>query len=475
MVGDPKGFLKIKRKTVQYRPVCERLADYKEVFKMRTYSQSQDQSSRCMDCGVPFCHWGCPLGNFIPEWNEYMFRGNWNKASILLSDTNNLPEITGRVCPALCESSCVLGVNDDAVTIRENELSIVEHAFENNLIKPRSQVKRTLKRVAVVGSGPAGLSCADELNRYGHSVVVFEKDDRIGGILRYGIPDFKLDKSVIDRRLDLFKKEGIEFIPNVNVGTDYRPDKLLKDFSAVCLAGGSRVPRDLKIEGRDSKGIYFAMDYLKDSNMRVSSGKVNTSWIDARGKKVVVIGGGDTGSDCVGTANRQGADCVVQIEIMPKPSECRTSQHPWPMYPLILKTSSSHEEGVERKWSILTKKFISENGVLKKILCSKVEFEKTSQNACPAMKEIPGSEFEIEADMVILALGFLHGEHQGLVKDLNLELDNRGNVKTDNSFMTSRKGVFCAGDIRRGQSLVVWAILEGRMSAKCIDKYLTGI
>lgn len=474
-MGDPRGFLKSARKTGTYRLVCERVKDFKEVSVLRQEKESQEQASRCMDCSTPFCHWGCPIGNYIPEWNDYMFRGNWKAALMLLEATNNLPEITGRICPALCEHACVLGLNDDAVTIRENELSVIELGFKKGLIQPGAVKKTTGKKIAIIGSGPAGLSCASQLNKAGHSVTVFERDKKPGGILRYGIPDFKLEKPIIDRRIDIWKKEGISFKTGVNVGANYSSKKLLEEFDAVCLAGGARAPRDLKIEGRDLKGIYFAMDYLTQSNVRSSGEKIlKDELIDAKGKRVVVIGGGDTGADCVGTANRQSAACVVQIEVLPKPYECRPPNQPWPNYPMLLKTTSSHEEGGQRHWAVLTKKFIGEKGVVKKLSCMKVDFSEVDAKSCPVMKEIPGSEFEIEADMVILAVGFLHPEHSGLLTDLNVEFDKRGNVKTGEDYKTSVEKVFAAGDMRRGQSLVVWAISEGRRSAYYIDKYLMG-
>ncbi|MFA5177160.1 MAG: glutamate synthase subunit beta [Candidatus Omnitrophota bacterium] len=474
-MGDPKGFLKIARKNSSYREVCERIKDFGEVSELRPEKQSQEQASRCMDCSTPFCHWGCPIGNYIPEWNDYMHQGNWKAALALLEATNSLPEITGRICPALCEYSCVLGLNDDAVTIRENELAVIESGFKNGWIKPCSIKKRTGKNIAVIGSGPAGLSCAALLNRAGHNVTVFERDDSAGGILRYGIPDFKLAKDILDRRINIWKKEGVVFKTNIEAGKDYPAKKLLHEFEAVCLAGGSRVPRDLNIEGRELKGIYFAMDYLKESNRRVAGKKIPAEeLISAQGKKVVVIGGGDTGADCVGTANRQGAKCVVQIEVLPQPPGCRTDAYPWPKYPLLLKTTSSHEEGGERRWSIMTKRFNGEKGVIKKLSCVKVEFAQTGDKSCPALKEIPGSEFEIEADLVIIAVGFLHPEHAGLLADLNVGFDSRGNVLTDENYMTSVKKIFSAGDMRRGQSLVVWAIAEGRRAAYSIDKYLMG-
>ncbi|MFA6320655.1 MAG: glutamate synthase subunit beta [Candidatus Omnitrophota bacterium] len=474
-MGDTHGFLKIKRKISSYRPVCERVKDYKEVLQLRSDESSEEQGARCMDCGTPFCHWGCPIGNHIPEWNDLIFHGQWEQAAEMLRGTNNLPEITGRICPALCEYACVLGINDDPVTIRENELAIVERAFRSGQIKARPPKKKTGRKVAIIGSGPAGLSAADQLNRAGHSVTVFERDDKIGGILRYGIPDFKLDKSILDRRINIWRKEGIKFNTNTDVGIAIKISRLEKEFDAICLAGGSRTPRDIKIEGRELSGIYFAMDYLIQSNKRASGKKIPADkLIDAKGKKVVVIGGGDTGADCVGTANRQGASCVTQIEVMPKPAECRTANYPWPKYPLILKTSTSHEEGGERYWSILTKKFIGKNNRVQKISCVQVDFSQKDDKGCPLMKEIPGSAFEIEADLVIIAVGFLHPEHSGLLKELGVALDARGNVNTDNNYTTSLKKVFAAGDMRRGQSLVVWAISEGRGAAHCIDKYLMG-
>lgn len=484
-MGDPKGFLKIKRQVSISRPVRERIKDYYGVCVLPETEHSQQQASRCMDCGTPFCHWGCPLGNYIPEWNDLIFHGHWERAFQLLDAANNLPEITGRVCPNLCEYSCVLGINDDPVTIRENELALIEYAFKQGWVKSNTPLKRTGKKIAVVGSGPAGLSCAAQLNKAGHRVAVFERDDKIGGILRYGIPDFKLEKWILDRRLNVWKEAGIEFMTNVNAGVDYPAAKLLKEFDAICLAGGSRVPRNLNIEGRDLNGIHFAMDYLIQANRRIAGEVIpDDRLIDAKGKRVVVIGGGDTGADCLGVAHRQGADCVVQIELLPRPSECRTPDSPWPRYPVILKTSTSHEEGGERQWSVLTKKFSGENSRVKRLFCVKVKFDKDAQG-CLIIKEIPGSEFEIAADLVILALGFMHPEKKGLIEELNLELDSRANVQTNANFMASvisrakknKAGVnkvFACGDMRRGQSLVVWAIAEGRESAYHIDRHLMG-
>jgi glutamate synthase (NADPH/NADH) small chain len=462
-MAEVMGFLKIKRKIAGFRPVCERIKDYKEVSFLPSQEHSYRQSLRCMDCGIPFCHWGCPIGNYIPEWNNLVSRGLWEKAYELLSATNNFPEITGRICSGLCEYSCALGINDEPITIRENELAISEYAFKQGLVKPNPPKKRTGKQIAIVGSGPGGLACADQLNKVGHLVVVFEKADKIGGILRYGIPDFKLEKGVLDRRSEILKKEGIVFNTGIYVGKDVKEKNLKKEFDAICLAAGSAVPRDLDIEGRDLSGIYFAMDYLVQANKRVSGEKIpSDELIDAKDKKVVVIGGGDTGADCVGIAHRQGARSVAQIEILPKPPECRTPDYPWPRYPLLCKTSTSHEEGGVREWSVSTKKFIGENGKVKKLFCQRLTQGESNK------------EFEIEADLVILALGFLHPEHNGLIKDLGLELDDKENIKTDENYMTNVEGVFSAGDMHRGQSLVVWAISEGRRAAYAIDKYLMG-
>ncbi len=473
-MGDPKGFLKVKRQPGTYRPVCERIKDFAEVNLLRTACENKEQASRCMDCGTPFCHSGCPIGNYIPEWNDLVFHGQWEKAFNLLKATNNLPEITGRICPALCEYACVLGINDDPVTIRENELSIIEYAFKNGLIQPRILRKRTGKKIAVVGSGPAGLACADQLNSAGHKVVVFERDDAVGGILRYGIPEFKLEKKIIDRRIKLLQEEGIKFKTGFNIGVDYQVKQLLDEFDAVGIACGSRTPRDLSIEGRRLTGIHFAMDYLIQSNKRIKGEKIPAGQlIDAKNKRVVVIGGGDTGADCLGVAHRQGASCVMQIEIMPKPASCRTKDYPWPKYPLLLKSSTSHEEGGNRDWSILTKKFTGSGGKVKKLSCVKVEFKKDAAG-CPVTREIKNSEFEIETDLVILALGFLHPEKKGIIEELRLDLDQKGNVKTSDNFMTSNEGLFACGDMRRGQSLIVWAIAEGRRAAHYIDKYLMG-
>jgi len=419
-----------------------------------------------MDCGTPFCHWACPLNNLIPEWNDHAYRGRWQGAFLLLDETNVLPEVTGRVCPALCESACVLGVNYSAVTIRDNELAIIEKAFKEGYIKARKNIKRTGKKAAVIGSGPAGISAAYHLNRAGHSVTVYEKENRPGGFMRYGIPDFKLEKSILDRRINLLKEEGIIFKTGISAGTDIKAEELLKNYDAICVAAGCRKERDLAIPGRELAGIHQAVSYLKQSNMRVAKDTINGETIFAEGKKVVVIGGGDTGADCVGTANRQGALCVVQIEIMPKPPETRPDHQPWPKYPMIFKTSTSHEEGSDRQWSVLTKSFYGENGKVKGINCVRVEFSGGKFN------EIPGSDFKLEADLVLLAMGFTGPVKEGLIDGLGVELDARGNVKKDEDGKTSVEKVFAAGDVSRGPSLIVWAIAEGKKTAAGIDRYL---
>jgi glutamate synthase (NADPH) small chain len=465
-MGDEKGFITKKRETAGYRPVDERIKDYKEVENRLPYEKVQEQGSRCMDCGVPFCHDACPVGNIIPDWNDLIYKGQFAEALAVLHSSNNFPEFTGRVCPALCEAACVVGDVGDPVTVRQNEISIIEWGFEHNIIKPFIQKKKTGKSIAVVGAGPAGMACAQQLTRAGHNVTLFEADDKVGGILRYGIPDFKLEKWVIDRRLKLMQEEGLKVQTGICVGKDIASSKLLKDYDAVCLTMGSREPRDIKIEGRQLKGVHFAMDYLIQSNRIVGGNKIqNEDIISAEGKNVVVIGGGDTGADCVGTANRQRANSIMQIEIMPKPPECRTKEMPWPEYPRLLKTSSSHEEGCERKWSVVTKSFIGDNGVVKKILCAEAGAD---------LKEIPGTDFELNADLVLLAMGFVHPVHKGLVEDLGLNLDQRGNIQVDKNFTTSIPKVFSAGDSSRGASLVIWAISEGRAAAREIDKFLMG-
>lgn len=473
-MGDLKGFLKIKRKSSRHRPALKRVRDYREVYLPRSEKESYSQASRCMDCGTPFCHWGCPLGNYIPEWNDLVFRGEWEKAVLLLEAVTIFPEVTGRVCPAFCEYACVLEINDEAVTIRENELAIIEKAFQDGLIKPHPPKRRTGKKVAVVGSGPAGLACAVELNRRGHRVTVFERADKLGGLLRYGIPDFKLEKNILDRRLKIWKQEGINFRTGISAGEDYSSKKLLKEFDALCLAGGSRIPRDLPLPGRGLKGIHFALDYLIQSNKRVAGEKFSSEeLIDAQGKKVIVIGGGDTGSDCVGTAHRQGAKSVVQIELLPQPPRECSQDYPWPLYPMILKTSTSHAEGGERFWSVVTKKFIGARGQVKQLSCRRLKFGKKDKAGRLRMHELPKSNFTLEADLVLLALGFLHPESKGLLTSLGIKLSSRGNVATNAAYLTSRRKVFAAGDTRRGQSLVVWALFEGKAAAESMHQYLS--
>lgn len=472
-MGKLTGFKEFERKNYNKRSVKERIKDYKEVYIPLNEEEIKEQAARCMDCGTPFCNWGCPLGNIAPDWNDMIYNNQWEKAYKRLTLTNNFPEFTGRVCPALCEAACTLGINRKAVSVREIELTIIERAFEEGWVKSNSPKVRTGKKAVVVGSGPAGLAAAAELNSAGHEVTVFEKSEKIGGLLRYGIPDFKLEKHVIDRRVAVMKEEGITFKTGIEVGVDVKSKELLDKFDAVILTGGSSVPRDLKAEGRELKGVHFAMEYLSQQNKKVSNEKFDEEEINAKGKNVVVIGGGDTGSDCVGTAVRQGAQKVYQFEIMPKPLEERDDTMPWPTYPKILKTTTSHEEGCERDWNVLTKAFLGEDGKLKKLLCSKVEWTE-DENGRMKMAEVPNSEFEIEAELVLLSMGFLHPKQEGMLQELGLKLDARGNVSSDESGMTSVEGVFSAGDMKTGQSLVVKCIHDGRMVAKSVDEYLMG-
>jgi glutamate synthase (NADPH/NADH) small chain len=429
-----------------------------------------------MDCGIPFCHHGCPLGNIIPEFNDAIYRKNWLEAYDILRSTNNFPEFTGRICPAPCETSCVLGINQPAITIEEIEKHIIEIAFDKGFVQPHKPIVRTGKKIAVVGSGPAGLAAAAQLNEAGHHITVFERDDAPGGLLRYGIPDFKLEKWVIDRRLRIMEEEGVVFRCNANVGVDVSINDLLREYHAIVLAGGSTIPRDLRIPGRHLKGAHFAMDFLKQQNKRVSEKDVNAEDIMATGKNVVVIGGGDTGSDCVGTSNRHGAKSITQFELMPKPPSDRTDYMPWPTYPMTLKTSSSHEEGVERKWSISTKEFVGdENGNLKGLKIVDLKWNFGAQDKPAGFEEIPGTEREIPCELALFAMGFVHPQHEGLLTELGVELDERGNVKaSEKAFQTNISKVFTAGDMRRGQSLVVWAISEGRECARKVDEYLVG-
>ncbi len=471
-MGDPKGFLNIQRMESGYRLVEERISDYSEVEKLLSDDERRLQASRCMDCGVPFCHWGCPVSNIMPEWQDMIYRGRWKEAYDILSSTNNFPEFTGRVCPAPCEASCVLSINDAPVTIRQNELAVAEKAFAEGYVKSRAPQKRTGEKVAVIGSGPAGLACADLLNKKGHSVVLFESADSVGGYLRFGIPDFKLDKGVIDRRVDLLVEEGLEIRTSVEVGKDISVSELRRNFDAICLTIGAREARDLSVEGRELEGIYQALVYLEQQNRIVRGEKIPESCIiNAYNKNVVVIGGGDTGSDCVGSANRQGALRVTQIEILPMPPAKRSESEPWPLWPKVLKTSSSHEEGCERLWNVQTKRFRESNGKVCTIECAKVNWEKNASGAMVPVS-VPGSDFELKAEMVVLALGFLHIKQGGLIKDFGVSLNPAGNIATDENMMTDVAGVFAAGDAVRGASLVVWAIHQGREAAKHIDRYL---
>jgi glutamate synthase (NADPH/NADH) small chain len=455
--------------------VEERRNDYGEFVNRFTDEKLNQQASRCMDCGVPFCHSGCPLGNVIPEFNDAVYRKSWKEAYEILDSTNNFPEFTGRICPAPCESSCVLGINQPAITIEEIERHIIEIAFDKGFVQPRKPAIRTGKKVAVIGSGPAGLAAATQLNYAGHLVTIFERDDAPGGLLRYGIPDFKLEKWVIDRRVKLMEEEGITFKCNANVGVNVNISDISREFHAIVLTGGSTIPRNLNIPGRDLKGVYFAMEFLKQQNKRVANRPVEGEDILATGKNVVVIGGGDTGSDCVGTSNRHKALTVTQFELLPKPPAERIMQMPWPTYPMLLKTTSSHEEGVERSWAVATKEFIGdENGNLKAIKLVDLEWTMVDGKAAK-FEEVKGSERDISCELAFLAMGFLHPQHQGLVEQLEIELDERGNVRApEKSYQTSIPKVFAAGDMRRGQSLVVWAIKEGRDCAQKVDEFLVG-
>jgi glutamate synthase (NADPH/NADH) small chain len=471
-MGDPRGFMKVPRVEAGYRPAKERVFDFGEVEQTLNKKDRKLQASRCMDCGVPFCNWGCPVGSKIPEWQDALYRDNLEEAYYILHSTNSFPEITGRICPAPCEKSCVLAIHEEPVTIRENECSTVEQAFEAGIIRANPPKFRTGKKVAVIGSGPAGLSAADLLNRAGHHVTVFEKNDAIGGLLRYGIPDFKLNKRVIDRRLEIFVDEGIDFKTNVTVGVDISKDELLEKFDAVLLAVGAEQPRDLPVEGRDLDGVHFAMDFLTQQN-KVVAGKTIPAKkrISAKDKHVLVIGGGDTGSDCVGTSNRQQAKSVTQIEILPKPPEKRESNNPWPYWPNTLRSSSSHEEGCERRWSLSTKRFIGENGKLKQTEVVQVEWAK-DENGRWKMNEVEGTTQLLDTDLVLLSMGFTQPVHNGLLDALGVEYDPRGNVKVDEMKQTTVEKIFAAGDAEKGASLVVHAIEAGKVAARGVDAFL---
>ncbi len=474
-MGKPTGFVEFQRELPGSRSVEERIGDWNEVYLPFPDDKLQNQGARCMDCGIPFCHSGCPLGNLIPEWNDMVYREKWDEAVERLHRTNNFPEFTGRLCPAPCEGSCVLGINEDPVTIKQIEVSIIEHAFDQGWVVPRQPAARTGKKVAIVGSGPAGLAAADQLNQAGHSVTVFERDSRIGGLMRYGIPEFKMEKKFLDRRLELMESEGVVFKTGCHVGVDVTASALREEFDALVLAGGARAPRDLPIPGRDLKGVYFALEYLSVQNKLCEGVSVPVEeQINVKGKSVIVIGGGDTGADCLGTAHRQGATSIHQLEILPCPPDERDANvNPWPLYPDILRVSSAHEEGGDRIYSISTKQFVGEDGVLKKLDVVEVEM-KRSDDGRMSFEDIPGTEREMNADFVFLAMGFLGPERKGMIEELGVELTERGNVQRDEEWMTSVPGVFTVGDMQRGQSLIVWAIAEGRSCARAVDMYLMG-
>lgn len=467
-MGSIDGFMKIGRDLPKTRDPKERVKDYKEFYVPHSEELTKKQASRCMDCGVPFCHKGCPLGNIIPDFNDAVHNDDWNRATDLLLETNNFPEFTGRICPAPCEGACVLGINKPPVAIEHIEKSIIEKAFESGKIQPNPPIKRKLSSVAVIGSGPAGLAAADQLNKAGYQVTVFERDEKIGGLLRFGIPDFKLEKWVVERRVNLLIAEGITFKTNIEVGVDLSISDLKNQFTAVLLATGATIPRDIDISGRNLKGIHFALDFLTQQNKRVSDLDFDKEDLFATDKNVIVIGGGDTGSDCIGTSNRQGAKSVTQFELLDKPGVSRGIHNPWPEWPLVLRTSSSHEEGVDRTWSVLTKSFIGdENGNISGLKTVKVVWENGKFN------EIPETEKIYPCDLVLIAVGFVHTQKEGLLDQLNINLDERGNVKAQN-YKTNVDKVFTAGDMRRGQSLVVWAIQEGREAARALDQSLSG-
>ncbi len=461
------GFLEVDRELPKTRDTQTRIEDYKELYIPHTEELTCKQASRCMDCGVPFCHNACPLGNMIPEFNDAVYNEDWNKAADLLLETNNFPEFTGRICPAPCEGSCVLGINREPVAIELIEKSIIEKAFESDYIKPNVPENRSTQKVAIIGSGPAGLAAADQLNKAGYNVTVFERDSEPGGLLRYGIPDFKLEKWVVERRVNLMKQEGIQFVTDCNVGFTITGDRILSEYDAMVLAGGSTIPRDINITGRNLKGVHFAMEFLAQQNKIVSGIEFKEEAISATDKHVIVIGGGDTGSDCIGTSKRQGAKSIVQFELLTEPPKDRSQGNPWPEWPLIFRTSSSHEEGCTRKWSILTKAFVgNKKGEVEGIQTVDIEWKENK------FEEIEGTEKTYPCDLALLAVGFLHPQKEGLLTQLNIELDVRGNVIVD-KYRTTKEAVFAAGDIHRGQSLVVWAIQEGREAAKAVDGYLS--
>jgi glutamate synthase (NADPH/NADH) small chain len=475
-MGKPTGFQEFNRELPTKTPAAERVKNYKEFVNLYTDEKLNEQSARCMNCGIPFCHSGCPLGNIIPEFNDAVYRKNWEEAYHILSSTNNFPEFTGRICPAPCESACVLGINKPAVAIEEIEKHIIEIAYQKNLVKQTAPLVKTGKKVAVVGSGPAGLAAAAQLTKAGHAVTVYERDDKPGGLLRYGIPDFKLEKWVVERRIEVMEKDGVVFKCNSEVGVNVAADELVRSHDAVVLAGGSTIPRNLNIPGREFKGVHFAMDFLKQQNKRVSDIPVQGEDILVAGKDVVVIGGGDTGSDCVGTSNRQGASSIKQFEVMFQPPEQRTKHMPWPTYPMVMKTTSSHEEGADRFWGVNTLEFLGDaDGNLRALKVVDVEWEQDFLGRPVKFNIVEGSEREIPCQRVFLAMGFLHPQHVGVIQQLGVELDERKNVKAkEGVYRTNVSKVFTAGDMRRGQSLVVWAISEGRETARKVDEFLMG-
>jgi len=475
-MGKVTGFLEYERTAPTKQDASERLKHYNEFVDSLKAEDVNKQAARCMDCGVPFCQSGCPLVNVIPEFNDAVYKGDWKLATTILLSTNNFPEFTGRICPAPCESACVLGINKSPVSIEEIEKHISEIAFAKGYIKPEKPMLRTGKRVAIIGSGPAGMAAAAQLNKAGHEVVVYERDDTPGGLLNYGIPDFKLQKDIVARRINLMEKEGVVFKCNANVGVNVELNTLLRDYHSIVLAGGSTVPRDLNIPGRDAKGVHFAMDFLKQQNKRVRNIGFDAEQISAQGKDVIVIGGGDTGSDCIGTYNRQGAKSVLQFEIMPMPGDRRSANMPWPTYPTLLKVTTSHEEGCDRAWGVNTKEFLKDqNGNLRALRVVDVEWAFDANGRPLNFTEIAGTERELPCQLVMLAMGFLHPQKEGLLEKLGIELDNRGNVKAEEGkYQTNIAKIFTAGDMRRGQSLVVWAISEGREAARKVDQYLMG-
>jgi len=472
-MGKVTGFIEIKRELPPRRPVDERLRDWREIYLPFSKEKVKSQGARCMDCGVPFCHQGCPLGNLIPDWNDLVYRDLWREAIERLHHTNNFPEFTGRLCPAPCENSCVLAINEPAVTIKQIECSIVDHAFECGWIRPEPPAKRTGKKVAIIGSGPAGLACAAQLNKAGHLVTVFERDDRMGGLLRYGIPEFKMEKRLLNRRLGILKEEGVQFVTRANIGVNISMDDLQREHDALVLCCGATHGRDLQLPGRELHGIHMAMEYLPLQNRKCEGDFLpDEKFISAKNRRVIILGGGDTGADCLGTVHRQCARSVHQFEILPRPPQDRAPSNPWPQWANILRTSGAHEEGGIRDYAISTKRFLGQNGQLEKIEAVRVDW--VSDNGKFVMKEVPGSDFQIDCDMVLLALGFLGPEKPGPIQQLGLKLTERGNVWADENKMTSVPGVFTAGDMARGQSLIVWAIAEGRQAAKGVDKYLMG-